>query len=103
MCLYFCPTFVFGEEVKVVAITHDEQQIKVRLAEIDTPERKQPYGKKAKQALSKLVFGKRVDLRPVTTDRYGRTVGHLFIGLLNREQGNGQKGPCMGLQASHEG
>jgi micrococcal nuclease len=82
----------FGQEVRVVSVTDgdtvkvltlDNQIIKVRLAEIDTPERKQPYGKEAKKALSALVFGKKVDLRPVTIDRYGRTVGHLFVGSLN--------------------
>jgi len=86
------PLLCTAQEVKVVSITDgdtvkvltaDRQQIKVRLAEIDTPERKQPYGKKAKQVLSDLVFGKVVDLRPVTVDRYGRTVAHLFIGSLN--------------------
>lgn len=34
------------------------QQVKIRLAEIDTPERKQPWGNRAKQALSDKVFGK---------------------------------------------
>ncbi len=90
--LLFIPLLSFGQEVKVVSVTDgdtvkvltlDNQIIKVRLAEIDTPERKQPYGKEAKKALSALVFGKTVDLRPVTIDRYGRTVGHLFVGSLN--------------------
>lgn len=35
-------------------------QYRVRLAEIDTPEKKQPYGSKAKQALSDLVFGRMI-------------------------------------------
>lgn len=92
LILLFVPLLSLGLEVKVVSITDGDtvkvltQQnkiIKVRLAEIDTPERKQPYGKKAKQALSSLVFGKIVDLRPVTIDRYGRTVGHLFINSTN--------------------
>jgi endonuclease YncB( thermonuclease family) len=90
--LLFIPLLSFGQEVKVVSVTDgdtvkvltlDNQIIKVRLAEIDTPERKQHYGKEAKMALSALVFGKTVDLRPVTIDRYGRTVGHLFVGSLN--------------------
>ena len=39
-------------------LTADKQQVKVRLGEIDTPERKQPYGTRAQQALSDLAFGK---------------------------------------------
>lgn len=70
-----------GDTVKV--LTSDRKQLKVRLAEIDTPERKQPWGTRAKQALSDLVFGKYVDVRPVTVDRYGRTVAHLYLGSLN--------------------
>lgn len=67
---FVVPLLAIGQEVKVVAVTdgdtvkvltHNKKQIKVRLAEIDTPERKQPYGKKAKQALSNMVFGKVVD------------------------------------------
>lgn len=80
---------------KVVGVTDgdtitllvEERPVKVRLAEIDTPERKQPWGTRAKQALSNKVFGKNVEVRVVTTDRYGRTVGHVFIGDrdINRE------------------
>jgi len=50
-----------------------KQQIKVRLAEIDTPEAAQPYGNRAKQELSKLVFGKTITVKVQDTDRYGRT------------------------------
>ena len=39
-------------------LTTDKQQIRIRLAEIDTPESGQPYGNRAKQALSQPVFGK---------------------------------------------
>lgn len=47
-----------GDTVKV--LTNDHKQHKVRLAEIDTPEKEQPYGQKAKDALSSLIFGKTV-------------------------------------------
>ena len=56
-------------------LTPGNQQVKIRLAEIDAPESGQPYGQKSKQALSDLVFGKNVVVRVQTTDRYGRTVG----------------------------
>jgi endonuclease YncB( thermonuclease family) len=56
------------------------KQVKVRMAEIDTPESKQPYGTRSRQALSDLVFGKQVTLRVQDTDRYGRTVARAFAG-----------------------
>ena len=36
----------------VTLLTADKWQIKIRLAEIDTPEKKQHYGNRSKQALS---------------------------------------------------
>jgi len=45
-----------GDTIKI--LTPSKQQIKVRLAEIDTPEKRQPYGKKAKQVLSDMIYGK---------------------------------------------
>lgn len=60
-------------------LTADKAQVKVRLAEIDTPERKQPWGARAKQALSDLVYGREVRIEVETIDRYGRTVGRVFV------------------------
>lgn len=60
-------------------LTADKRQIKVRLSEIDAPEHAQPYGTKAKQALSDLIFGKEVLVVKEDTDRYGRLVGHAYI------------------------
>lgn len=56
------------------------RQVKVRLTEIDTPERGQPYAEKAKQKLSALVFGREVYVRSSGQDRYGRTLGRVFAG-----------------------
>jgi len=47
----------------------------VRLSGIDAPEKKQPYGTRAKQHLSELVFGKVVDVDWEKRDRYGRIIG----------------------------
>ena len=55
------------------------KQVKIRLAEIDTPESKQPYGTRARQALSDLVFNKQARVVVETTDRYGRTVGRVYV------------------------
>jgi endonuclease YncB( thermonuclease family) len=56
------------------------KQVKVRLGEIDTPESRQPYGERAKQALSDRVFGKPARVVVETTDKYGRTVGRVYVG-----------------------
>jgi endonuclease YncB( thermonuclease family) len=66
-----------------VTILTDNKQTKIRLAEIDTPEKNQPYGKKAKKALSDFIFGKTVRVEIDTIDRYGRTVGTIFLNDLN--------------------
>ena len=66
-----------------MVLTPGNQQVKIRLAEIDAPESGQPYGQKSKQALSDLISGKRVLIRVQTTDRYGRTVGRPYVGDLD--------------------
>lgn len=58
----------------VTALTYDKQQMKVRLANIDAPEKNQPFGQRSKQSLSDLCFKKQAEISPQTIDRYGRTV-----------------------------
>jgi endonuclease YncB( thermonuclease family) len=55
------------------------QPVKVRLTEIDTPEKAQPWGSRSREALSAKIFGKTVEVRSEGTDRYGRTLGRLFV------------------------
>lgn len=61
-------------------LTEDKEQIKVRLSEIDTPESAQPFGTRVKQALSDLIFNKEVLVKEQDMDRYGRLVGHVYVG-----------------------
>ena len=61
---------------------------RVRLACIDTPElvgmRAEPVpAKAARDFLRNLVVGKKVRIRRITEDRYGRTVAELFVGERN--------------------
>ena len=62
----------------VTVLMDNKIQHKIRLAEIDTPEKAQPYGQTAKQALSEYVYRQRVKVEVETTDRYGRIVGWLI-------------------------
>ena len=55
----------------------DQQTVKIRLAEIDAPEKAQPFGARSKQHLSDLCFDVEAEVYPQTTDRYGRTVARV--------------------------
>jgi endonuclease YncB( thermonuclease family) len=55
------------------------RQIKVRLAQIDAPETTQAFGQRSQQSLSEMVFNKNITVKKETTDKYGRTVGTLFV------------------------
>ena len=59
-------------------LTPDHRQTKVRLAEIDTPERRQPYGSRAREVLADLAFQRQVRVVVEDTDRNGRVVGHVY-------------------------
>jgi len=61
-----------GETVKV--LSKDNQQLKIRLAAIDAPERKQPFGAKSKQMLSSFIGNERVNLDCPSKDRYNRLI-----------------------------
>ena len=62
--------------------------VRVRLAGIDAPERGQPFGRKATQAVRDMAAGKTVRIASQSKDRYGRTIGEAFLPdgrSLNRE------------------
>jgi len=54
-------------------------QHKIRLAGIDAPEKKQPFGNRSKESLSQLAFGKTVDVETIKRDRYGRQIGKVLV------------------------
>ena len=64
----------------ITILTVERRQVRIRLGEIDTPESRQPYGTRARQVLSDLVFSKDVRVTVQDTDRYGRTVGRVYAG-----------------------
>ena len=63
----------------VVLLTAAKEEITVRLSEIDAPERKQAFGTVSRTFLSNLIFGKEVKLEKLGKDRYGRTLGFIYL------------------------
>lgn len=63
-----------------ITVLRDQQPVKVRLAEIDAPEKAQAFGNSSKQALSALVFRKQVIVVEQGSDRYKRTIGRVYQG-----------------------
>lgn len=62
----------------VALLTPDKTQVKIRLAQIDAPEKNQAFGQASKQSLSDMIFGKDVRVEVETKDKYGRTVGQII-------------------------
>lgn len=67
----------------ITCLTSSKTQIKVRLNQIDAPESKQAFGTQAKKSLSDMVFNKQIIVKSTGTDKYGRTLGELYIGNIN--------------------
>lgn len=61
----------------LTVLNQDFQQVKVRLAEIDAPEKKQPFGSRSRQSLGELCHEKRAQVRVIDVDRYKRIVGRV--------------------------
>jgi endonuclease YncB( thermonuclease family) len=53
------------------------QNIIVRLAEIDAPEKRQSFGQRSRQHLAELCFGKQARVVIQNVDRYGRSVARV--------------------------
>jgi len=68
-------------------VDKDKKRHRIRLAEIDAPERKQPYGAKSRNSLAEICFHKPAVVETTETDSYGRVIG---------------KVSCAGVDASAE-
>ncbi|MDR2164797.1 MAG: thermonuclease family protein [Zoogloeaceae bacterium] len=56
-------------------LTPDRKRVRIRLAEIDAPEKAQPFGQRSKRALSDICLNKQARVTVRDIDRYGRSVG----------------------------
>jgi len=57
-----------------LTVLENNKPLKIRLANIDAPEKRQAWGDRSKQSLSQLCFGKDAQYVTQTIDRYKRTV-----------------------------
>ena len=82
----FADTTFNGQAVRVldgdtIEVLKDSRElVRVRLANIDAPEKSQPFGQKSKQNLISLVAGKDVKVIDVGGDQYGRRIGRVLVG-----------------------
>lgn len=62
--------------------------LKVRLTEVDAPEKAQPYGAASQQSLAGMVMGKQIQVSSRAVDEYGRMVAMVRMGghNVNHEQ-----------------
>ena len=75
----------------VVAVTDGDtltvlvakRQVKVRLADIDAPESKQPFGTRSRQSLAAICFNMEARLETQGKDRYGRTIATVHCAGVN--------------------
>lgn len=63
-----------------VTLLDDKNQVfKIRLHGIDAPEKKQDYGTVSKNFLGDLIYDKMVWVKTNGMDRYGRTIGIIYL------------------------
>ena len=60
-----------------ITVLQGTPQHRIRLADIDAPERGQPWGRQAQRMLAAMVAGADVQIVPTDTDRWGRIVARV--------------------------
>jgi endonuclease YncB( thermonuclease family) len=76
----------------ITLLTEDKRQLKIRLVGIDTPEKKQAFGTKARDHLASRIFKQDVEVDLRKKDQYGRHLGVIYSGGVDINQGMIQDG-----------
>ena len=66
-----------GDTIDVLV---ERQLVRVRLAQIDAPEKRQAFGTRSRQTLAELAFRQSVRVTEAGRDRYGRVIGTVYVG-----------------------
>lgn len=64
-------------------VLNGSKPVKVRLAEIDAPEKDQPYGAASRKSLAELAMGKQIQVAIRAVDDYGRLIATVHADGLN--------------------
>lgn len=61
-----------------IEVLQDKKPVRIRLANIDAPEKKQAFGRWSTNQLKSLIAAQPVTVTYTQTDRYGRVIGRVF-------------------------
>jgi len=76
---------------------------KLRLVNIDAPEKDQPYGKQSQESLQSLIGGKVIHVESKAVDKFGRTIALVRIGDINVNEEQVRRGMAWAYSRSREG
>lgn len=62
-----------------VMVLRDGKKLRIRLGNIDAPEKAQAYGRQSRESLLEMVGKKQVQIEGQAIDQYGRTVGLISV------------------------
>jgi micrococcal nuclease len=72
--------FVLAVDGDTLHLQNGDKKLVVRLAQIDAPERGQPYWRVSRDRVRALCINQQVSIEPVDVDRYGRLVAEVRCG-----------------------
>lgn len=79
-----CAAEIQGNVIRVIdgdtiEVLQDNKPVRIRLANIDAPEKKQAYGRWSTNQLKSLIAAQPVTVTYTQSDRYGRIIGRVFM------------------------
>ena len=88
-CSYANSLELVGKVIKVsdgdtiTLLTDDKVSHKIRLNDIDAPEKKQAFGNKSRDNLASYIAGEIVTVKYKSKDKYGRVLGTIYFDNLD--------------------
>ena len=76
---------------------------KIRLVNIDAPEKDQSFGKQSQESLQSLIGGKVIQVESKAVDKFGRTIALVSIGDINVNEEQVRRGMAWAYSRSREG